>query len=46
LVKFVVSSPDDNLLTFNIFSSSNIKNLVVLNVLEVPSSVSEDLPPS
>jgi pantothenate kinase len=39
LVKFVVSSIDDNLLAFSIFSSSNIKNLLVLDVLEVLSSV-------
>jgi hypothetical protein len=46
LVGSVVSFPDDNLLTFSIFSSSNIEDLLVLDIDEVSSSVLEDLPPS
>jgi hypothetical protein len=38
--------PDDNLLTFNIFSLIDIKCLLVLDVDEVLSSVSENLPPT
>jgi hypothetical protein len=40
-----VSSIDLNVLAFNVFSSSDIKNLLVLDVDEVPVSVDEDLPP-
>ena len=45
LVPSVVSLPDNNCLSFNIFVSGNIKNSLVLNVDEVISSVLEDLPP-
>jgi hypothetical protein len=40
-----VSLPDNNLLSFNIFSTMDINNLLVIDVDEVLSSVLEDLPP-
>jgi hypothetical protein len=41
-----VSAINLNILSFSIFSSSNIKNLLVLDIDEVSSVVGEDLPPS
>jgi hypothetical protein len=46
LVGFVVSTPDNDFLTFNILSTRYIKNLLVLDVDEVVSGILEDLPPS
>jgi hypothetical protein len=46
LVPSIMSSPDDNWLSFSIFVSSNIENLLVLNVNEVFTRVLESLPPS
>jgi hypothetical protein len=40
-----VLSPSDNILTFNILSSFNIKAFVVLDVLDVLISVFKCLPP-
>jgi hypothetical protein len=45
LVDSVMSSPDDNLLSFSILSLEDIKYLSVLDVDEVVSSILEDLPP-
>jgi hypothetical protein len=46
LVGVVCSTEDLNLLTFNIFASSNIKTFFVLNVAEVLIRISENLEPS
>jgi hypothetical protein len=46
LVKTVVSLPYLDILTFYIFSSSNIKDLAILNIDNVLSYVSEELEPS
>jgi hypothetical protein len=40
-----MSSVDDNLSSFLVIVSVNIKNLSVLNVLESLSFIGEDLPP-
>jgi hypothetical protein len=40
-----MSSVDDNLLSFNIFSLIDIKCLLVSDIDELVSSVLEDLPP-
>jgi hypothetical protein len=45
LISTIVSLPDNHLLSFNIFVLINIKGLLVLNVDEVLSFISEDLPP-
>jgi hypothetical protein len=45
LVDSVMSAVDNNLLSFSILSLVNVKNLLVLDVDEVVSSVLEDLPP-
>jgi hypothetical protein len=41
-----VSRPHNNLLSFSILSLIDIEYLLVLNVVEVASRVSEDLEPS
>ena len=46
LVYSVMSVPHDNLLAFSILSLIDIKNLSVSDIVEVASSVLEDLPPS
>jgi hypothetical protein len=40
-----MSLPDDTFLSFSILSLVDIKNLLVLDIREVLSNVSEDLPP-
>jgi hypothetical protein len=46
LVSSIVVAPDTYCLTFNVFTSLNIKNLIVSNVNELLSSILEDLEPS
>jgi len=46
LVGTIMSVPNDNLLTFNIFALEDIKAFLVLPVDEVFIRVGEDLPPS
>jgi hypothetical protein len=46
LVWFSMVAPGNNSLTFNIFSSSDIKNLSVTPVDELVISILEELPPS
>ena len=41
-----MSAPDMNVLSFDIFSTCNIKDLVILNVLEVIVLVDEELEPA
>ena len=45
LVLSVMAVPDNNWLSFSIFSSFNIKDLLVLDVDELFASIQEDLPP-
>jgi len=46
LIGSIVSSVDLNVLSFSIFSTSNIKGFVVLDIDEVFTIKLEDLPPS
>jgi hypothetical protein len=46
LVWTIVSVPNYNLLTFSIFSTPNIKDFLVMDILEVFTHVSEELPPA
>jgi hypothetical protein len=41
-----MSSPDENVSAFNVFSTGYIEALAVLNVAEVVSLVCEHLPPT
>jgi len=45
LVLSIMTLPDNNWLSFSVFTSRDIKNLVVLDVDELFTSVLEDLPP-
>jgi len=45
LVLSVMALPDDNWLGFSIFTSFNIKDLIVLDIDKLFTSVLEDLPP-
>ena len=45
LVLSVMTVPDDYWLSFSVFTTCNIKNLLVLDVNKLVSSILEDLPP-
>jgi len=46
LMSASIVGPDTNLLSFNIFASSNVKYLLVVEVDELLILILEDLPPS
>jgi hypothetical protein len=46
LVVSIVFFPHDYWLSFNIFTTGNIKNSTVLNIDELVVDILEDLPPS